>query len=93
MITTLKKYTKLFILKMFRVTSFARVQELWKTGVAMPPPPPQIFKMEYQRRIQNPVKHLRWSVLELKAVIFAKLSILNVWQGSECASEHLYGIP
>ena len=75
MITTLKKYTKLFILKMFRVTSFARVQELWKTGVAMPPTPPQIFKMEYQRRIQNPVKHLRWSVLELKAVNYFRKTL------------------
>ena len=45
-----------------------------------------------QRRIQNPVKHLKWSVLQ-KIVngfqlltIFAKHSILDVWQGFKTVS-------
>ena len=35
------------------------------------------FQLKLQRRIQNPVKHLSWSVLP-------KRFILDVWQGSEC---------
>ena len=36
-------------------------------------------------KLENSVKHLRWSILWKKAVltIFAKHSILDVWQGSE----------
>ena len=44
-----------------------------------------------QRRIENPVKYLKGSILlkQLTAeplTIFAKPSIFDVWQGSECAS-------
>ena len=39
-----------------------------------------------QIHIQNPFKHLRWSILQKKATIFAKCSILDVWQGSEYTS-------
>ena len=50
-----------------------------------------------QRSIQNPVKHLRWSVLQkivngLKLlIIFAKRSILDVWQGSKYTSTVFLG--
>ena len=38
-----------------------------------------------QRRIHNSEKHLRWSVNGLwSLIIFAKRSILDAWQGSEC---------
>ena len=44
--------------------------------------------IQFQRRIQNPVKHLTCSFsetkLRLKAVtIFERSSILDVWKGSE----------
>ena len=45
-----------------------------------------------QKRIQNPVKHLRWSILQkifrdfYLLTIFTKQSISSVWQGSEYAS-------
>ena len=39
-----------------------------------------------QKRIQNPVKHLRWSVLQKPLIIFAKSSILGVWKAFEYAS-------
>ena len=34
-----------------------------------------------QKRFQNPVKHLSWSVLLLP--VFAKHSILDVWKGTK----------
>ena len=51
-----------------------------------------------QRRIENPVKDLRWSVLrkyltaKKPLTIFAKRFILDVWQDFECAPEkrHYY---
>ena len=49
-----------------------------------------------QRRIQNPAKHLRYSVLQKKVnywkplTIFEKCSILEVWQGSEYTSAQKY---
>ena len=45
------------------------------------------FLYETQRRIQNPVKHLRWLL-----AIFAKRSILDVWHGSEDAFETFHFI-
>ena len=39
-----------------------------------------------QRHIQNSVKHLRWSVLQIKIIIFTKHSTLDVWHGSESTS-------
>ena len=49
----------------------------------------KILRNRYQRRIQNPVKHLRWSFLAKiingfqPLTIFAKSSTLDTWQGSE----------
>ena len=40
-----------------------------------------------QRRIQNSVKHLRWSFLQKPLITFTKSFILDVWLGSEYASE------
>ena len=42
-----------------------------------------------QRRIQNSIKHLRWSVLRKKMIIFTKHSPLDVWHGSEYTSGFL----
>ena len=49
----------------------------------------------YQRRIQNPVKHLTWKKLFAKIVnglksltIFRESFIFDVWQGSEYNSGH-----
>ena len=39
-----------------------------------------------QRRIQDAVKHIRWSILQKKLINFRKHSILDVWHGSEYAS-------
>ena len=52
-----------------------------------------LFIRQLQRDIQTPVKHLGWSVLRKRVngyeplTNFAKHSILDVWQGSACASE------
>ena len=49
----------------------------------------------YQRRIKNPDKHLRWGALRKQIngykplTIFAKRSILGIWQGSEYASAYI----
>ena len=51
-----------------------------------------LLKKMSQRHIHKPVKHLRWSVLRKKLVvwkrltIFVKRSILDDLQGSECGS-------
>ena len=52
------------------------------------------FSVVYlQRCNQNSVKHLRWSVIKIvkgqliPVTIFAKLFILDVWQGSEYTSD------
>ena len=38
-----------------------------------------------QKRVQDPVKHLGWSIHLL--TIYAKGSISDIWQGSKYASE------
>ena len=49
-----------------------------------------------QSRIRNPIKHLRWSVLQKqltassRLTIFAKCYILDFWQGPEYAFELVF---
>ena len=46
-----------------------------------------------QRRIQNPINHLRWVFfLQKQVTIFAKSSIIDFWQSSQYASANYYGI-
>ena len=44
-------------------------------------------RCDIQRRIQNPVNHLRWSILWQWLTHFAKRSILNIWEACKCAYE------
>ena len=46
------------------------------------------FSFIIKEFIENPARHLRWIFLKKLRIIFAKSSILDVCQGSECASDN-----
>ena len=47
----------------------------------------QTFYRKSQRRIQNSIKHLRWSILQNSRRLKVKCSVLSFWQGCEYAFE------
>ena len=54
------------------------------------------FNLAFEKRIQNHLKHLRWYVLQrldndfYPLIIFAKRSILDIWQNSEYAFDFYF---